>query len=258
EQEINDIAAVFVDGTNFALFPDDSILHFDIGSNEFNFFNNTGGALGIEYDGISEPNVIVGLLNTGLSTHTVKIAVSDTNDTVVDTGLFLSAFGLGEAFASATSGNDILAGTTGNDSVDAGDGNDSVFGATGLDTLNGGNGDDRLHGCTGNDMINGGTDNDILDGASGNDRLNGGTGDDEITGGTGNDIMSGGTGIDNFTFASTSDGEANPGDNADIIGGGFHNIISDFTSGTDKISLTDSNFNLSSLSAGSNFFTIAV
>ena len=89
EQEINDIAAVFVDGTNFALFPDDSILHFDIGSNEFNFFNNTGGALGIEYDGISEPDVIVGLLNTGLSTHTVKIAVSDTNDTVVDTGLFL-------------------------------------------------------------------------------------------------------------------------------------------------------------------------
>ncbi|PPR20806.1 MAG: hypothetical protein CFH39_02083, partial [Alphaproteobacteria bacterium MarineAlpha10_Bin2] len=92
----------------------------------------------------------------------------------------------------------------------------------------------------------------------GNDTLSGGTGDDEIPGGTGNDIMSGGTGIDNFTFASTSDGEANPGDNADIIGGGFHNIISDFTSGTDKISLTDSNFNLSSLSAGSNFLTIAV
>ena len=45
EQEINDIAVVFVDGTNFALFPDDLILHFDIGSNKFNFFNNTGGAL---------------------------------------------------------------------------------------------------------------------------------------------------------------------------------------------------------------------
>ena len=39
-----------------------------------------------------------------------------------DTGLFLSAFGLGETFASATSGNDILAGTTGNDLVDAGNG----------------------------------------------------------------------------------------------------------------------------------------
>ena len=91
--------------------------------------------------------------------------MSDTNDTVVDTGLFLSAFRLGETFASATSGNDILAGTTGNDSVDASDGNDSVFGAAGRDTLNGGNDDDRLHG---------GADNEILDGASGNDRLNGG------------------------------------------------------------------------------------
>ena len=267
EQAVNDIAAVFVDGTNFALFPDDSILHFDIGSNEFNFFDNTGGALGIEYDGISEPDVIVGLLNTGLSTHTIKIAVSDTQDTSVDTGLFLSAFGLGETFASASAGNDILAGTTGNDSVDAGTGNDSVFGAAGLDTLNGDGGEDKLHGGAGNDILNGGADNDILDGASGNDTLqggsgndtlNGGTGDDEITGGTGNDIMSGGTGIDNFTFASTSDGENNAADAVDIIGGGFHNIISDFASGTDKISLTDSNFNLSSLSAGSNFFTIAV
>ncbi|MDA0229708.1 MAG: choice-of-anchor L domain-containing protein [Proteobacteria bacterium] len=355
EQSVNDIAAVFVDGTNFAFFPDDSILHFDVGFNEFNFFDNTGGALGIEYDGISEPGVIVGLLNTSLSTHTIKIAVSDTSDVSVDTGLFLSAFGLGETFASATAGNDILAGTTGNDSVDAGDGNDSVFGAAGLDTINGGLGDDSLHGGAGNDLVNGGDDNDILKGGSGDDNLNGGIGadtveggfgndtvqggdgddllfgdagndtllggsgndkldgddgndalfgsngddtlfgdlgndilqgqdDDDIldggggddtllggagndtlsggdgndilTGGTGNDVMSGGGGTNNFTFASTSDGEANPGDNADTIGAGFQNIISDFTSGTDTISLTDSAFGLSSLSAGFNFFAI--
>ncbi len=68
--------------------------------------------------------------------------------------------------------------------------------------------------------------------------------------------MSSGSGADRFTFASTSDGEANPGDNADTIGGGFHNIISDFSSGIDTIELTDSNFSLSSLLLNSNFFVI--
>ena len=341
EQSINDVAAVFVDGTNFAFFPDDSILHFDNDENEFNFTDNTGGALGIEYDGISKPDVIVGLLNTGLSTHTVKIAVSDTNDAIVDTGLFLSAFGLAESIGNQTSGDDIIAGTTGNDSVDAGNGNDSVFGAAGLDILNGGSGNDRLHGGAGNDTINGGDDNDTLEGASGddvmdggigndtleggfgndhlqgntgddtlfgdagndtlqggtgndkldgvdgndilqgndgddtlsgdigndtlqggagNDLLSGGGGNDELTGGTGNDVMSGGAGTNIFTFASPSDGEANPGDNADTIGAGFHNLISDFTSGVDTIQLTNgvSEFNLGgSLSTGVNFFSIS-
>ena len=71
--------------------------------------------------------------------------------------------------------------------------------------------------------------------------------------------MTGGAGSNVFKFDSPLDGEANPGDNADTIGAGFHNIISDFTSGTDTIQLANgvSLFNLGgSLSAGINFFSI--
>jgi Ca2+-binding RTX toxin-like protein len=377
EQSVNDIAAVFVDGVavadNFAFLPDGGILHFDINENESNFFDNTSGQLNIEYDGITAPGKIVGLLDTGLGTHTVKIAVADTGDFDGDTGLFLSAFGLAKEFSNASGAADILAGTAGNDSVDASTGNDAVFGAAGNDTLAGGDGDDSIDGGAGNDIINGNNDNDILEGnagddqvngdagndflaggfgndtlqggggddtldgdagndilqggigndtlfgddgddllqgndnsdsldgglgndmlfgnigagilfgdlgndtlqgndgddslaggsgndtllgGTGNDTLSGGDGNDVLTGGTGNDAMSGGSGADRFTFASTSDGEANPGDNADTIGGGFHNIISDFSSGIDTIELTDSNFSLSSLFLNSNFFVI--
>ena len=251
EQSVNDVAAVFVDGTNFAFFQDGNILHFDNNINEGNFFNNTGGALGIEYDGLTPDDLIVGLLDTGLSTHTVKIAVSDTSDTVVDTALFLSGFKLTKEFSSTSNADDDLAGTTGADTVDGGLGNDFIFGAAGNDSLSGGDGNDELNGNLGDDT---------LSGNAGNDEINGGGGNDAITGGTGNDFMSGGAGADNFIFTSPSDGEINSVDGADIIGAGFHNIISDFTSGTDKISLSNGStlFNLGgSLTAGTNFFTIA-
>ncbi len=336
EQSVNDVAAVFIDGTNFALFPDETILHFDNGLNEERFADNTGGGLNIEYDGISAPDTIVGLISGG-GTHTLKIAVSDTSDLAGDSGLFLSAFGLGEQFSNASSGDDILAGTTSPDSVNASTGNDAVFGAAGNDTLSGGDGNDSLDGGSGNDTVNGNNDNDTLDGGpgddtlsggagndtleggfgndtvlgganddtligddgndliqggtgndilsgdngndtlqgnngndilrggagndvleggDGNDLISGGTGSDNITGGTGIDTMSGGGNSDNFSFTAPSEGQPNASNTTATINGGFHNRISDFTSGTDCFLLTDSAFSLSSLSAGSNFFTI--
>jgi len=93
-----EIAAVFVDGVNYAGFSDGSLLTLTgstVGNG--NFFNNdpwnnapVTDPLNIEYDGVSAPLTLLGLLDTSLVVHTIKIAVSDTNDTAWDTGLFLA------------------------------------------------------------------------------------------------------------------------------------------------------------------------
>ncbi len=99
-----EIAAVFVDGVNYAGFSDGSLLTLTgatVGSG--NFYNNDiwdGGAptdpitgaspLAIEYDGVSAPLTLVGLLDETQTVHSIKIAVSDSNDTILDTGLFVA------------------------------------------------------------------------------------------------------------------------------------------------------------------------
>ena len=67
-----------------------------------------------------------------------------------------------------------------------------------------------------------------LDGRGGNDTLTGGAGNDRLIGGTGRDTMTGNGGIDTFAF-STGDSSASSGQ---------HDLITDFTPGTDKIDLT--------------------
>ena len=97
DQGVTDVAAVFIDGINYALFPDGDFLHFQVGTpNANNFFdnnqNNVGGVspLAIEYDGVSKSLSLTGLLNPLLTTHTVKIAVADTSDTAFDSALFIT------------------------------------------------------------------------------------------------------------------------------------------------------------------------
>jgi Ca2+-binding RTX toxin-like protein len=82
-----------------------------------------------------------------------------------------------------TSGNDILTGTAGNDSIDGGNGNDILFGYAGNDTLIGGNGTDLLLGSAGDDL---------LDGGNGSDTLRGGLGEDIF-------VFAAGEGIDTIT-----------------------------------------------------------
>ena len=57
-------------------------------------------------------------------------------------------------------------------------GNDIIYGGKGEDTINAGNGNDILYGNQGNDIIDAGDGNDTLIGGEGNDTLTGGTGDD--------------------------------------------------------------------------------
>ncbi|HEY3301597.1 MAG TPA: choice-of-anchor L domain-containing protein [Methylophilaceae bacterium] len=89
--------AFIVDGKNYAKFADGSAVSLKtLGSNN-NLLNNTTGAYGIEYDGITQALTIDGLLDNSLSTHTLKIVISDTGDGVYDSGVFLSSLSAGKS-----------------------------------------------------------------------------------------------------------------------------------------------------------------
>jgi len=80
-----------------------------------------------------------------------------------------------------------------------------------------------------------GAGNDVINGGALGDTLNGGAGNDTITGGTGADRMTGGAGADTFTIAlntaaASSSTAAAP------------DVISDFTSGTDKLNVGATSF----------------
>lgn len=100
----------------------------------------------------------------------------------------------------ATSGDDVLAGTDRADVMGGGLGDDILAGGYGNDTMLGHDGTDRLHGQDGNDSLSGGAGNDRLYGGFGNDRLTGDpigiTGNDTLLGGAGDDILDGGNGSD--------------------------------------------------------------
>ncbi len=113
-----------------------------------------------------------------------------------------------------TSSDDVIIGSDGRDTINAGSGDDIVCGRGGSDTINGGSGSDILIGDAGdglndsttglpagNDVISGGSGNDFLYGDGGNDRIGGGSNNDSFFPGTGSDTCNGGSGVDADTVA---------------------------------------------------------
>ncbi|HIJ90339.1 MAG: choice-of-anchor L domain-containing protein [Desulfobulbaceae bacterium] len=145
-----DIAGVYINGVNYALFNNSasqplSILEGNLLSG--NFRDNASGTLPLEYDGISNKLTIVA--PTTLGTNTIKIAVADTGDQDLDSGLFIANLravdyaGNGLALeTTATSSADWITGNNFNDVIDLGDSDDIVNGGLGDDLLNGGSGYD--------------------------------------------------------------------------------------------------------------------
>ncbi len=131
-----------------------------------------------------------------------------------------------QIIAKALSGNDTFDLSAYDDYAFGYGGKDKLFGNGGNDSLGGGFGNDTLIGGTGLDSLTGGAGNDSLDGGFGNDVLYGGTGNDRLIGGGGADTISGGAGADIFVFNQLK----------------FADHITDFTSGSDHISLSKATY----------------
>jgi Ca2+-binding RTX toxin-like protein len=81
-----------------------------------------------------------------------------------------------------TNASELVLGTAGNNTINAGGGSDCVLGGGGNDTINGG---------AGNDVVLGGPDNDNLRGWTGDDIVIGGPGTDTVRGDGGYDVCYG-------------------------------------------------------------------
>ncbi|MEL7034023.1 MAG: 5'-nucleotidase C-terminal domain-containing protein [Cyanobacteria bacterium J06592_8] len=121
---------------------------------------------------------------------------------------------LSDQTGTPTTGDDILTGTSANETI-AGDlGDDQIFGNAGNDLLRGDlnqrfsasvGGNDTIIGGAGDDRIGGKAGNDELFGSEGNDSIWGDQGDDVLRGGLGDDRLQGDTdyssGVDTFILA---------------------------------------------------------
>jgi len=99
----------------------------------------------------------------------------------------------------------------------------------------GGAGNDNLTGGAGPDTITAGDGNDTISGGAGADSIDAGNGTNTITGLTGADTMTGGTGVDTYVFASNQTTASTPVLTSTTSA---QDTITNFTSGTDKISIT--------------------
>ena len=132
-----DIATIYVNGVNYALFNGDpaqplSIVGPSINT-EGNFFNNTGSDYDTEYDGFSVLLNVIAPIQTGI--NEVIIAIADTGDSVLDSGLFVgnvagSNFNVSGSFVevNGTNGADTIAANLAPELTTLGGGQDTVTG----------------------------------------------------------------------------------------------------------------------------------
>lgn len=144
-----DVAGVYVNGQNYALFNNDPLKPLSIlDVNAAYFIANSAGAIPIEYDGISVPLQVTAPVHMG--DNVIKIAIADTGDTDYDSSIFVSGlqlvnyqgFGLSQQVT-----------VTGEQEVDDGFGNQTYNGNAlknlikligGHDVVNGGGGIDEV------------------------------------------------------------------------------------------------------------------
>ncbi len=115
------------------------------------------------------------------------------------------------------------------------EGDDIVYGTTTNDSISGGAGDDNLHGMGGDDVLDGSTGTNTLDGGGGNDILGstsaglqymyGGAGDDQGTMNVPGSSFDGGAGFDRVTVNTTTSGSY---DFRDLANNGSVYLLPDF------------------------------
>lgn len=95
-QSVTDGMGVFIDGVNYAFFPNGSLVSNQQGVND-TFFNEnpvgtdaTNGGYGIEWNGLSSVLTVTGLLDAAVAIHTFKLVIVDTSDTIYDSAVFFA------------------------------------------------------------------------------------------------------------------------------------------------------------------------
>ncbi|HET7543726.1 MAG TPA: choice-of-anchor L domain-containing protein [Polyangiaceae bacterium] len=105
--QFNDVFGFFVDGQNIALLPGTttpvSINNVNLGSNAGSFINNNAGALDTQYDGLTKV-LTASVLGLSAGVHTIKLAIADAGDSVLDSGVFIKA---GSFSTTPTSGGSV-------------------------------------------------------------------------------------------------------------------------------------------------------
>ncbi|UZE13538.1 retention module-containing protein [Pseudomonas sp. B21-053] len=194
----------------------------------------------------------------GSDTANVTISYQDGHTLTGTSGDDVLVAGTGNNILNAGDGNDVLTAGSGNNELHGGAGNDLLYSGPGNDLLDGGTGIDtasyahatagvnvnlglltaqntlgagtdtltgieNLVGSNFNDTLTGDSNNNVINGGLGNDTLNGGGGDDLLIGGLGNNTLTGGSGADTFQW---------------LAGNSGHDVVTDFTPGTDKLDLS--------------------
>jgi hypothetical protein len=88
-QQVTDIFGFFIDGVNYAKFPNGALVQNQVGSSNFTQGWN------IEHNGVSKVLTAVGLLDSSKTVHTFEFGIADTDDTIYDSVVFISDFGAG-------------------------------------------------------------------------------------------------------------------------------------------------------------------
>jgi len=90
----NDVFGFFVDGQNIALLPGTttpvSINNVNLGSNSGSYINNSPGTANTQYDGLTTV-LTASVLGLSAGVHTIKLAIADAGDFVLDSGVFIKA-----------------------------------------------------------------------------------------------------------------------------------------------------------------------
>ncbi|WP_347904677.1 retention module-containing protein [Pseudomonas purpurea] len=194
----------------------------------------------------------------GSDTAAVTISYQDGHTLTGTSGDDVLVAGAGDNILNGGDGNDVLTAGSGNNTLHGGNGNDLLFSGPGNDLLDGGPGNDtasyahaaagvtvdlsllaaqntvgagtdtlmgieNLAGSNFNDTLTGDNNANVINGGLGNDVLNGGGGDDFLIGGLGNNTLTGGPGADTFQW---------------LAGNSGHDVVTDFTPGTDKLDLS--------------------
>jgi Ca2+-binding RTX toxin-like protein len=194
----------------------------------------------------------------GTDSAALTISYQDGHTLTGTSGDDVLVAGTGDNILNAGDGNDVLTAGPGNNELHGGAGNDLLYSGPGNDLLDGGTGIDtasyahatagvtvdlsligaqntigagsdtltgieNLVGSNFNDTLTGDNNSNIITGGLGNDVLNGGGGDDLLIGGLGNNTLTGGAGADTFQWLKDNSG---------------HDVITDFTPGTDKLDLS--------------------